>query len=147
MPLSRDDILALSDISVKKITVPDSIPVWGGKELYIKQLTRGQQDMYLRKQFGTTKMKQDVKNKQQEISLDGLFGGLDSWLCCVGICDENGKQLFTDADIEKLNKKSGEPIGWIAGEIVAYSGMENDDKVAKGEMSLEGALAEEIKNS
>lgn len=143
---TRNDILSLVDISIKEITVPDTIPVWGGMKLTIKQLTRGQQDAYLQRQFGATKMKQDAKAKQQEISAVNIYGH-DAWLCVRGICDEDGKTIFKDEDIAKLNEKSGEAIGWIANEITKFSGMAADDQVAKGEMTSNEALAEEIKNS
>lgn len=143
---TRNDILSLVDISIKEITVPDTIPAWGGMKLTIKHLTRGQQDAYLQRQFGATKMKQDAKAKQQEISAVNIYGH-DAWLCVRGICDEDGKTIFKDEDIAKLNEKSGEAIGWIANEITKFSGMSADDQVAKGEITSNEALAEEIKNS
>jgi len=155
MPLSRDDILALDDITIKQITVPDTIPAWGGKSLYIKQLTRGQQDAYSKRQFAGMTIKQEGARKngngrkpgdEQEILGMASIYGHDAWLCVRGICDEQGKLLFTDADLEKLNAKSGEAIGWIASEIVTFSNMANDNKVAKGEMTAEEAVIDEIKN-
>ena len=143
--LTREDILALDDISVKEITVPESIPTWGGKTLFIKQLTRGQQDAYLVRQFGSTKMRQDRKAANQEISSINIYGH-DAWLCVRGICDEHGKTMFTDKDIPALENKSGEAIGWIASRIVAFSGMGEDKAVASGEKTAEEALEEEVKN-
>lgn len=145
MSLTRDDILNIPDITIKEITVPDSIPAWGGKTLMIKQLTRGQQDAYLKRQYGETKLKQDRKAKNQEISAVNIYGH-DAWLCVRGICDEKGGTIFTDADLEKLNAKSGEAIGWIAKEIIQFSGMGEDEKVARGEITEEKALEEELKN-
>lgn len=159
MLLTRDEIFALDDITVKEITVPDTIPVWGGKVLKIKQLTRGMQDAYNKRQFGSMAVKQDGMSRgrkngankangakeTQEIYGMSIYGH-DAWLCVRGICNADGKPMFTDNDIEKLNEKSGEAIGWIASEIVKFSNMANDDKVAKGEMSAEESLAEEIKN-
>jgi len=144
MTLTRDDFLAVDDITIKKIVIPDTVPTWGGKELYIKQLNRGQQDAYLKRQFGDTRMKQNG-TKQQEISQLNIYGH-DAWLCIKGVCDANGVLLFTNADEESLNKKSGEAIGWIAAQIVEFSGMKADDAVAKGEITQEEALAAEIKN-
>lgn len=153
--LTRDEILALDDITIKEITVPDAIPVWGGESLYIKQLTRGQQDAYAKRQFGGMSIKQDGSRRnggtrkpgesQEIVGMSSIYGH-DAWLCVRGICDESGKLLFSETDIEKLNAKSGEAIGWIASEIVKFSNMENDSKVAKGEMTPEEAVAEEIKN-
>lgn len=145
MSLTRDAFLAMDDITIKEITIPANIPTWGGETLYIKQLTRGQQDAYLKRQFGETRMKQDGKARQQEINGINIYGH-DAWLCVRGCCDQHGKPLFTDKDIDALNNKSGEAIGWIAAQIVEFSGMKTDEAVAKGEKTPEDALAEEIKN-
>jgi hypothetical protein len=144
MSLTREDFLSIDDITIKKIVIPSNVPAWGGKELYIKQLNRGQQDVYLKRQFGDTRMKQN-ETKQQEISQINIYGH-DAWLCIKSVCDESGKLLFTNADEDSLNKKSGEAIGWIAAQVVEFSGMKTDDKIAKGEITPEEALAEEIKN-
>jgi hypothetical protein len=143
MPLNRDDILKLVDINIKEITVPDHIPGWGGQSVYIKQLTRGQQDLYLKRQYGETRLRQDSKANNQEISAVNIYGH-DAWLCSLAICDENGKPELTAKDIEALNGKNGEAIGWIALQIVEFSGMREDASVAKG--TPEEVLADELKN-
>jgi hypothetical protein len=120
MALTREQILNLDDIQVKEIDVP----IWG-KKVYIKQLTRGQQDTYLKRQFGTAQMKQDRQAKAQEFKNWELYGH-DAWLCAKGICDEKGNRIFDDADIKDLKTKNGEAIGYIAKEIILYSKMEDD---------------------
>ena len=125
MLLTRDEVLALNDIGLKEIVVPENIPAWGSKHFKIKQLTRGEQDQYLQRQFSSAKMKQTPKAKDQEIG--GLsFYGHDAWLCVKGIVDDSGKPLFEEKDISILNSKSGEAIGWIAQQIVSFSGMGSD---------------------
>lgn len=143
--VTRDLILGLKDIATKELLVPDTIPVWGGMTIFIKQLTRGEQDEYLKRQFGQTKMKQDAKAKQQEISSISVYGH-DSWLCVHGMCDDKGANLFTEQDVSKLNQKSGEAIGWLAKQITSFSGMDEDAKVARGESSQEEVAKEEAKN-
>lgn len=143
--LTREDILGLSDISVKEITIPKDIHAWGGNTIRIKQLTRGEQDTFLKRQFGDTKMKQDGKAKNQEISSVNIYGH-DAWLCVKGICTDQGVPMFTAADIPALENKSGEAVGWIALQIREFSNMEQDAKVARGEITSEEALAEEVKN-
>lgn len=125
MSATREELLGLIDISIKEITVPSNIPVWGGKQLFIKQLTRGQQDAYLNRRLSSAQLKQDVKHKQQNISGMSLYGH-DAWLVTKAACDQDGKLLFSDSDVAKLNEKSGEAIGWIAKEIVLFSGMGDD---------------------
>ncbi len=130
MPLSREAILGMQDIKVKEITVPE----WGDS-VFIRQLTRAEQDEYLRRQYGGTKLRQDAKAKQQEISAVSIYGH-DAYLCACGICDINGAAIFKPADMDALAKKNGNAIGRIAAEIVQFSGM-------AGDLPLE----EEVKNS
>ena len=145
--LTRDDILNFKDIQTKEITVPDHIPAWGGKTLLIKQLSRGEQDTYLKRQFGSIKTSQDAKAKSQQFTDVSIYGH-DAWLCQRGIVvDESGTRMFTDADIKTLNEHNGEAIGWVAAEIVKFSGMDADAKIAKGETTSEEVVQEDVKNS
>jgi len=142
--LTRADMLGFDDISIKEITVPVHIQSWGGKSLYIKQLTRGQQDAYNKRLTGNSRMKQDARAKEQEISGFAIFGH-DSWLCVRSICDANGNLLFKPEDADKLDEKNGEAIDWIAIQILQFSGMREDSNLAK-ELTSEQRLEEEIKN-
>lgn len=145
MALTREEFLAIDDLTTKEITVPEDIPAWGGKTVFIRQLSRGEQDAYMKRQFADARMKAQRRETGGEISLAGLFGH-DAWLCVKGVCDENGKPIFTEKDIEALNRKSGEAIGWLAKEIVQFSGMGEDERVASGEMTDTEALGQDLKN-
>lgn len=123
MALSREAILQVQDITVKEIEVPE----WGGA-VFIRQLTRGEQDEWLRRQYGQTRLKQDTKAKQQEISSVNMYGH-DAYLCVCGICDIDGKRLFKETDVEDLRKKNGAVIGRLAVEIVKYSQLAGDAEV------------------
>jgi hypothetical protein len=116
MALTRDEILGLQDITIKEIEVP----AWKAS-VYIRKLTRGQQDEYATRRFTKTAMK-DGKTVDMDVD---LFGH-DAWLVVQGVCDEDGKRIFTKSDIPKLNEKSGDAIGFIALEIVKFSGMKED---------------------
>lgn len=118
--LSREAILNKVDIEIKEIPVPE----WGGS-IFIRQLSRGEQDTYLKRQYGETRLKQDSKAKNQEISAVNIYGH-DAYLCVCGICNEDGTPLFKQTDIEDLKKKNGAVIGRIAVEIVKFSGMAGD---------------------
>lgn len=120
MTLTREQIFSKSDISTKEIEVPE----WGGS-VYIRQLTRGEQDAYLKRQYGAAFMKQDPRARQQEIKGMSLYGH-DTFLCACAICDENGKAIFSQTDIAELEKKNGEVIGRLAKEIILFSGMAGD---------------------
>lgn len=139
MALSREEILAMVDLNTKEITVPNNIKGWAGKKLFIKTLTRGDQDMYLMRQFGSGK----VNSTGSEFDMVGLYGH-DAWLCARGLCDENGKRIFTDEDAKQLDEKSGEFVGWCAVEIVKFSGMLKDAKASKELANQE--VNQELKN-
>ena len=118
--LSREQILNKVDIEIKEIPVPE----WGGN-IFIRQLSRGEQDTYLKRQYGDTRLKQDSKARNQEISAVNIYGH-DAYLCVCGICNEDGTPVFKQTDVEDLKKKNGMVIGRIAVEIVKFSGMASD---------------------
>jgi len=62
--LTRDQILAQSDIKFKKIYVP----VWKDN-VWIRQLTRGEQDKYLKRQYHQARIKEVT-----EVSAMNLYG-------------------------------------------------------------------------
>ena len=128
MALTREEFLALDDMSVKEITIPEKFPVWGGRKVFIRALTRGEQDAYLRRQMGDGRVRTNRRETSGEVSIANMYGH-DAWLCVRGVCDESGKALFKDSDIQKLEGKSGGVIGWLAQEIVLFSGMGEDVKV------------------
>jgi hypothetical protein len=118
MALSKEQILQISDIKTKEIEVP----VWNDT-VYIRQLTRGQQDEYMQRRF---KLAVKQRGREQEIGGDIDIFGHDAWLVAQGVCNENGERLFTDKDAKELEKKNGEAIGTIASEILKFSGMDKD---------------------
>ena len=126
--LTRDMILGLQDITTKEITLPSSIPVWGNQKLYIRQLTRGEQDEYLKRQFGSMRAEQQgtgKKGSKQVMSAPDLYGH-DAWVFVHSVCDEGGTLLFGLKDIDLLNRKSGEAIGYVAKEVLKFSRMDKD---------------------
>lgn len=122
MALSREQILNKVDIEIKEIEVPE----WGGT-VHIRQLTRAEQDEYLKRQYGETRLKQDARAKSQEISAVNIYGH-DAFLVACGVCDEEGRPLFKREDTDALKKKNGAVIGRLAVEIVKFSAMAGDVK-------------------
>jgi len=139
MALTRDEILAMPDLTTKSITVPDSIPVWGGQELYIKQLSRGDQDQYLKSMYDGGK----VTVVGPEFNMPNMYGH-DAWVCMRGISDSEGKRIFKEEDLHGLEEKSGEFIGWCAEEILKFSQMDTDSKIAK--KAAKAKLKADLKN-
>lgn len=117
MSLTRDEILKQNDIKVKKIRVP----VWE-KDVWIRQLTRGEQDEYLKRQYHLANI-----NPGKGVSAMNIYGH-DAFLCVCAVSDQAGERLFknTPEEIEKLNEKNGEAVGFLATEIVIWSGMKDD---------------------
>ncbi len=137
MALTKDAILQMQDIETKEITIPETVPSWGGETVFIRQLSRGEQDAYLKRQFGDTRMKQNQASQEQEMSSFNLYGH-DAWLFTRGVCNEDGLRIFSNSDEKAVNEKSGEFVGYIASEILKFSNMVDDAKTAKdfGESEL-----------
>lgn len=121
MSVTKEQILSFSDIKTKEIEVP----VWDVK-MHIRQLTRGQQDEYMKRQLGGLAVKQ--RGKAQEIEQNIQIYGHDAWIFVQGVCDEEGKRLFSDGDIPKINEKNGEAVGFVSSAIIEFSGMGQDVK-------------------
>lgn len=121
MSVTKEQILGFSDIKTKEIEVP----VWDVK-MYIRQLTRGQQDEYMKRQLGGLAVKQ--RGKAQEIEQNIQVYGHDAWIFVQGVCDEEGNRLFSDGDIAKINEKNGEAVGFVSSAIIEFSGMGQDVK-------------------
>ena len=145
--VTLDFFLSAVDVTTKELTVPKTIPFWEGKKFLIKNLTRAEQDTYLNRQFGLTKMRQTAKSKEQVI--DGMkVYGHDAWLVSIGVVkDASGVPLFSEQHISVIASKNGALVGWLAKEIVKFSDMEEDDKVARGEADPNQVLADDVKNS
>lgn len=119
MALNKGQILQLDDIQRKEIEVP----VWDATVI-IRQLSRGQQDEYMRRRFTNSAMKHSGGGQELDSKVD-LFGH-DAWLVAQAVCDEDGNRLFSNSDVKELEKKNGEAIGFIAVEIVKFSGMSKE---------------------
>jgi hypothetical protein len=146
MALNRDQFLAKDDLLIKEVTFPASIPKWGGETIFIRALTRGEQDAYSKRQMGDARMKTSRRESSGEISMASMFGH-DAWLVLHGACDENGKPLFKESDMRGIEQKNGEAVGWLARQIVIFSGMGKDEGIQMDEpASAEQVLKEELKN-
>lgn len=137
MALSKNDILQMQDIEIKEITIPDTIPHYGGETVHLRQLSRGEQDTYLKRQYGDARMKQNKASAEQEISAFNIYGH-DSWLFIRGVCDKDGARLFKNSEVDAITAKNGEFVGHVAGEILKHSRMVDDAETAKdlGESEL-----------
>lgn len=91
--LTKEQILSVSDIKTEQIDVPE----WGGS-VKIKVMTGTERDAF--EQSVVEGQKTDLRN-------------IRARFCSIIIVDDDGKRLFTDADISALGKKSGTALGRI----------------------------------
>jgi len=92
--LNKEAIIKAKDIKTIAINVPE----WGG-EVYIKVMSGKKRDEW--ESFVVSK-----KDASGKIDLMGMRAKL--LVCCL--CDEQGNELFTDADIEILENKNADVL-------------------------------------
>ena len=109
--LSREEILGADDIVTELVSVPE----WGG-DVYVKGMTgkeRGDWEAGIVKTTdkGTIVNMQNVRAK----------------LCAKSIVGEDGKKLFTPADIKALGEKSASALQKVFVVAQKLSGLTDDD--------------------
>ena len=128
MPLlNRDAILAALDLPKELVSVPE----WGG-DVYVRSLTGKERD-----QFESGMIEQ--RGKSQTVNLSNIRAKLAS----MTICDEDGKRIFTDADMQALSGKSAVALQRVFEVAQRLSGLGATDveELTKGleERPLEGS--------
>jgi hypothetical protein len=111
MSLTRDEILSAKDIEVERVSVPE----WGGY-VHVKGMTGTERDAFeasVVEQRGT-----DAKVNMVNIRAK---------LAAQTICDEEGKRLFTKADIKKLGEKSANALDRVFAVAQRLSGISEND--------------------
>lgn len=93
--LNRDDILNASDIRKEKVKA------WGG-EVWVRGMTGAERD-----KFESSVIQ--FKGSSQSLNLSNVRAKL----CALTICDEEGKRLFTEADVQLLSEKSAVELSKI----------------------------------
>lgn len=111
MILTREQILAAQDIRVERVEVPE----WSGAVL-VRGLTAAERDAF---------------DLSATVEQDGRrvinFQQLRARLVAMSLVDEQGKRLFSDADVEILAAKSGAVIGRIFDVAMRLSGLTGQD--------------------
>lgn len=112
MPLlTRENILAADDLGRELVNVPE----WGG-DVYVRGLTGKERD-----QFEASMI--DQRGKSQTVNLQNIRAKLAG----LSICDENGKRIFTDADLAALAGKSALALNRVFEVARRLSGLGDDD--------------------
>lgn len=106
--LSSEDILGFDDSNIE----PISIPEWGG-DAFIRTMTGTERDsweMYAAKQM----------DKVNNVNIRAK-------LACLSLCDEKGKRLFGDGQVEALAKKSAKPLNRVYEASLKINKLSDDD--------------------
>lgn len=104
--LSRDAILAAADRPLKTVPVPE----WGG-------------DVLIQTMDGRTRA-------QYEDATDGPYELLRATLIAMCVVDADGRPLFTAADVQALNDKSGAVLDRIFRAITRHNRLRKIDREA-----------------
>jgi hypothetical protein len=128
--LKREDILRVSDIHKELVSVPE----WGG-DVYVKGMTGAERD-----KFESSMIERSGKNgKTQSVNMANIRAKLVS----LSVCDENGKRIFTEADVQSLSQKSAAALQKVFAVAQRLSGIGDDDveELAEGlkESPFEGS--------
>lgn len=109
--LTRDQILSADDLPDVYVEVPE----WGG-EVRIRTLTGAERDAYEARISGanTKDGKRDMSNIRAALVA----------LCAI---DENGAQLFTKDDVNRLGLKSAKALDRLMDASMKLSGISDDD--------------------
>ena len=109
--LNRDEILAASDILTELVPVPE----WGG-DVYVKGMTGAERD-----KFEASIIEQ--RGKTQTMNMANIRAKLAS----LTICDETGRRLFNEADVQLLSKKSAAALQRVFAVAQKLSGIGDED--------------------
>ena len=108
--LSRDEILAVPDLPLIEVEVPE----WGkGVAVYVRALSGTERDA-----FETEAFSESGANRLKN---------LRAKLISLGLVDDAGTRLFSKSDIEALGKKNGKVLDRLFDVIRKESGLLNED--------------------
>ena len=109
--LNRESILQADDLPKELVDVPE----WGGA-VYVRSLTGAERD-----RFESGMIEQRGKNQKMNLS------NIRAKLAALTVCDEEGKRIFSSADIDELSKKSAAALDRIFAVARRLSGLGEDD--------------------
>jgi hypothetical protein len=120
MILTKKDILTADDIKRELVTVPE----WGG-DVLVRGMTGAERDKF---ESGI----REQKNNGFVLNLANVRAKLSS----LTICDEDGKRLFSEQDVQALSGKSASALQRIFAVAQKLSGIGDEDvQELMGEMT------------
>ena len=121
--LNRTEILEANDIKIQEVAVPE----WGeDAAVYVKGMTGAERD-----KFEGSLITLRGKDKQMNMA------NIRAKLASMTICDEKGKRLFNENDVQSLSQKSASALQRVFAVAQRLSGISDEDVEE---------LAEELKN-
>ena len=107
--LTAADILAAEDQEIKEVAVPE----WGGS-VFVRSMNGNERDRY-EKQFMEWRLKK------------GKLTSMRASMLVLCLCDETGKRIFTQRQIDDLGTKSSRVLDRLWDVARDLSGMDDDD--------------------
>jgi hypothetical protein len=111
--LNRDLILNAIDQKIEAVEMPE----WGGV-VHVRSLNGSERDSY---EAGMVRFGADGKPKEVRLQ------NMRAKLCALTICDETGKRLFSDDDMDALSQKNASALQKIFGVAQRLSGLTKRD--------------------
>ncbi len=113
MRLSKEDILKAADRGTEEVEVPE----WGGSVL-VQGMTGRERDAY----------EVSLRDQRTGQRRPGALDNVRAKIIARCVVDDDGKRLFTDADIAALGEKSGAAIDRVFDVAARLSGMSDEDQ-------------------
>jgi hypothetical protein len=131
MSLTRDQILSAPDIRREEVAVPE----WGGT-VWVYGLTGSERDAF----------EASIIEQRDQKSVNIRLANLRARLCAIAIRSDNGKRVFSDADIAELGKKSAGALQRVFEAAQRLSALQDGDietltKNSSGEASAASGSA------
>ncbi len=111
MALNKEQILAMKDVKIEEIEIPE----WGGS-VFVKAMTGEERDSF--------ELSIVDKKERGKVNLENVRAKL----CAMTICDEKGERLFSDKEIFALSKKSALALSRIFALAQKLNGLEDNSK-------------------
>lgn len=92
--LTREDILAASDLKRELVEVPE----WGGS-VYVRAMTGTERDSFEESII-------EIRQNGKGVSAKPILAAMRAKMCARCMVGENDERLFTDTDVEALGQKS-----------------------------------------
>lgn len=109
--LNRDSILGARDFGLKEIDVPE----WGGT-IYLRKWSAKDRNAYIGKSVNVD------EDGSGHVNYEAIFDS-QVWAVAMSICDEDGKRLFTDDELDLLATKNGDVIQRLCEEVYKLNGL------------------------